>query len=124
MRVLRAIGAKNVPRNIVFLLVLGGSFFMMPVRPVSAGILIFDVPCFDLAIDGIAFCIATGVCVNSDGVADITIFPYIGNNCSVSPVINQASGYGDYVFPRGMEGEVSSVVMSNFQVPLPQRAHV
>ena len=112
---MKYLGRKKPLRNLVFLIVLVGSFFTLPVRRAHA-LILFSTPCFDISIDGVAFCIATALCVNSDGLSDILIFPTIGNTCSVSPVINQASGYEDFTTSNGLEGWVSATVMSNFQI--------
>ena len=108
--------SRNRPlRNLVFLIVLGCSFFTLPVRRAQA-LIIFSTPCFDISIDGVAFCIATALCLNLDGLSDILIFPIIGNTCSASPVINQAAGFDDFTTSNGLEGWVSATVMSNFQI--------
>jgi hypothetical protein len=114
MRLLEAIRTNKLVRNAVLLIVLSASFFTLPVRRAHA-LILFSTPCYALSIDGLAFCIATALCVNSDGLSDILIFPNIGNTCSVSPVINQAAGYED-VLANGLEGWVSATVMSNFRI--------
>lgn len=99
-------------RNIVFLIVLSASFFTMPIRSTRADLVIFWTPCFGFSIDGVAFCLATATCIDLEGVTELVIFPLIGRTCSVSPVLNTATG--DVALGLdGLEGDVASVVMSN-----------
>lgn len=121
MQTLKALGKTKTLRNIVFLIVLSASFFTMPTRPVRADLVIFWIPCFDFSIDGVAFCLSTAVCVDLEGVTDLIIFPIIGRTCSVSPVLNTASGDVDSDFD-GLDGDVNALVLSNMQ-PLERHWH-
>jgi hypothetical protein len=107
--------SKTLLRNVVFLIVLSSSFFTLPLRLVQAGTVVVYIPCFDFAISSIASCISTGLCVDSEGVTFIEIFPTIGNTCSASPVFNEA--IGDISFRGdGLSGQVLATVVTNNEI--------
>lgn len=114
MRVLKAFLTTKLLRHAIFILVLSVSFSSLSIRRAHAGLVIASIPCFDISIDGVAFCVSTALCVDFEGLTDLLIFPLIGNTCSASPVINTASGYED-AFATGLDGDVYAVVMSNLQ---------
>ena len=90
MRVLEAIGTKKVLRNVVFMLMLGASFFSLQLRPAYAGFVIWQSPCFDITIDGLAFCIA----YTCDGQEVVLQDRYRAEACTQAPPWNAFGGGG------------------------------
>ena len=99
MQLARALCTKRPLRNLVILIVLGASFFTLPVRRAYAGLVIASVPCFDISIDGVAFCISTALCVDFEGVTDILISPLLETPVRFRPSLTRQLGLKTLFLP-------------------------
>jgi len=120
MQRLKVLGKTKVLRSIALLIVLSVTF-SVSTQPARAGLVIIWNPCFDFAIDSLALCLSDAICVDLEGLTDLLIAPNIGRICSVSPVLNTASG-DISVDLDGLDGDVNAVVLSNLQ-PLERHWH-